>query len=368
MPYGSISVDKIENSDGFTLGGSGAAMKNRIINGNMAIAQRTTSAVTTDESFPVDRFQIQIVNSNLSLVQSSTAPAGFNYSTAITVTSTTSTNTNDRSRFFQNIEGFNVADLGWGTANAKTITVSFWARSTVAGTYSGNITNSTGARSYIFTYTLAANTWTYVTATVAGDTSGTWGATNGTGICVAPITLNCGATYQGTAGTWIAGDARGTSGSTYLATNNSGAVFNITGVQLEVGSTATSFDYRSYGTELALCQRYYQKSYEYSVVAGTSLVDDAPSLIMAAWGYGGAINTVGNGNVSFQVPMRTNATMVIYDKAGNSAKISTLAGTGVYTNNVGINLTVASQNNLMVQKYAQSCAGIAFAYTASAEL
>jgi hypothetical protein len=239
--------------------GVSQGFKNRIINGNMAIAQRGTSAVTTDESFPVDRFQIQIVNANLSLVQSSTAPTGFNYSTAITVTSTTSTNANDRSRFFQNIEGFNIADLGWGTANAKTVTVSFWARSTVAGTYSGSITNSTGARSYIFTYTLTANTWTFVTATIPGCPDGTWGATNSTGILVGPITLNCGSTYQGTAGSWIAGDARGTSGSTYLATSNSGAVFNVTGVQLEVGSTATSFDYRPYGTEFSLCERYFQK-------------------------------------------------------------------------------------------------------------
>ena len=239
---------------------SGFGFKNRIINGAMTIAQRGTSAVTTDESFPVDRFQLQIVNANLSLVQSSTAPAGFNYSIAATVTSTTSATVLDRSRLFQNIEGFNVADLDWGTANAKTITVSFWARSTVTGTYSGNVTNGGGNRSYIFTYALTANTWTYVTATIAGDTSGTWLKTNGNGLCLNPITFNCGSNYQGTAGSWIAGDARGTSGSTYLATNNSGAVFNLTGVQLEVGSQATSFDYRPYGTELVLCQRYYERT------------------------------------------------------------------------------------------------------------
>ena len=251
----------IDGTNGITQAGefnsdSSFGFKNRIINGAMVIAQRGTSAVTTDESFPVDRFQLQIVNANLSLVQSSTAPAGFNYSIAATVTSTTSATVLDRSRLFQNIEGFNVADLDWGTANAKTITISFWARSTVTGTYSGNVTNGGGNRSYIFTYALTANTWTYVTATIAGDTSGTWLKTNGNGLCLNPITFNCGANYQGTAGSWIAGDARGTSGSTYLATSNAGAVFNITGVQLEVGSTATSFDYRSYGTELALCQRY----------------------------------------------------------------------------------------------------------------
>jgi hypothetical protein len=248
--------------------GVSPGFRNRIINGAMTIAQRTTSAVTTDESFPVDRFQVQIVNANLSLVQSSTAPAGFNFSTAITVTSTTSSGSNDRSSLFQVIEGFNTADLGFGTANAKTITVSFWARSTVAGTYSGNLSNNGGTRTYIFTYTLAANTWTYVTATIAGDTGGTWvGATNGAGLVVRPIMLNCGSNFQGTAGSWIAGDNRGTSGSTYLATSNSGAVFNITGVQLEVGSTATSFEYLDYGRILIQCQRYYQ---QYNTTGGNT--------------------------------------------------------------------------------------------------
>ena len=294
---------------GGTAGTAGVTgFKNRIINGGMVIAQRGTSAVTTDESFPVDRFQIQIVNANLSLVQSSTAPTGFNYSTAITVTSTTSTNANDRSRFFQNIEGFNIADLGWGTANAKTVTVSFWARSTVAGTYSGSITNSTGARSYIFTYTLTADTWTFVTATIPGCPDGTWGATNSTGILVGPITLNCGSTYQGTSGSWIAGDARGTSGSTYLATSNSGAVFNVTGVQLEVGSTATSFDYRPYTTELQLCQRYFE--------AGS------------VWREG---TNAANGNFcvftsSFLVQKRANATFTYGNVGGANAGVASIQG------------------------------------------
>jgi hypothetical protein len=288
--------------------GVSEAFKNRIINGAMVIAQRGTSAVTTDGSFPVDRFQIQIVNANLSLVQSSTAPAGFNYSTAITVTSTTATNTNDRSRYFQFIEGYNIADLGWGTANAKTVSVSFWAQSTVAGTYSGNITNASGNRSFIFTYTLAANTWTYVTATVAGDTSGTWNSTNGTGISVTPITLNCGASYQGVAGSWIAGDARGTSGSTYLATSNSGAVFYVTGVQLEVGSSASSFEYRPYGTELQLCQRYFE----------------AGSL----WREG---TNAGNGNFcvfsnSFLVQKRTDATFTYGNVDGANAGVASVQG------------------------------------------
>ena len=309
-------------------------MKNRIINGNMAIAQRGTSAVTTDESFPVDRFQLQIVNANLSLVQSSTAPAGFNYSIAATVTSTTSATVLDRSRLFQNIEGFNVADLDWGTANAKTITISFWARSTVTGTYSGNVTNGGGNRSYIFTYALTANTWTYVTATIAGDTSGTWLKTNGNGLCLNPITFNCGANYQGTAGSWIAGDARGTSGSTYLATSNSGAVFNITGVQLEVGSTATSFDYRPYGTELLLCQRYYAK-------VGPSVDGAFPGLGTA----GGESSTAAFGVFNVPVTMRSiptfssNGTITLYSNGFNN--ITSFGGAYYTRNTVSININVS---------------------------
>ena len=327
------------------------SMKNRIINGNMAIAQRGTSAVTTDESFPVDRFQLQVVNANLSLVQSSTAPAGFNYSIAATVTSTTSSAVTDRSRLFQNIEGFNVADLDWGTANAKTITISFWARSTVTGTYSGNVTNSGGNRSYIFTYALTANTWTYVTATIAGDTSGTWLKTNGNGLGLNPITFNCGANYQGTAGSWIAGDARGTSGSTYLATSNSGAVFNITGVQLEVGSTATSFDYRPYGTELQLCQRYFQ-TYGY----GIGSPNDAP----LGTGYY-FTSTEAIVLMYFSVTMRAKPTYSSatvtngyrYSRAGASTTINSLPYYGTSSQSIAffgdINLPVAgSAGNAVV--------------------
>ena len=333
MPYGTLQADKIQGSIN-SFSPDSVIFRNRIINGNMAIAQRGTSAVTTDESFPVDRFQLQIVNANLSLIQSSDAPAGFNYSIAATVTSTTSTNANDRSRLFQNIEGFNVADLGWGTANAKTITVSFWARSTVTGTYSGNITNNGGNRSYIFTYALTANTWTYVTATVPGDTSGTWGKTNGNGLGFNPITFNCGSSFQGTAGSWIAGDARGTSGSTYLATTNSGAVFNITGVQLEVGSQATSFDYRPYGTELALCQRYYAK-------VGPSTSGVYPGFGTA----GGESSTAAFGIFTTPVTMRStptfssSGTLTLYS---NGFSNITSFGTAYYTTNtVAININVS---------------------------
>jgi hypothetical protein len=158
---------------------------------------------------------------------------------------------------FQSIEGLNVSDLGWGAAGAQAITISFWFRSSLTGTHSGAVSNSGNTRSYPFSFTVsAANTYEYKTVTIAGDTSGTWLTTNGAGLT---LKFNCGSgsTALGTAGAWASADYSGATGSVSLV-GTSGATFYITGVQLEKGSTATSFDYRPYGTELVLCQRYYE--------------------------------------------------------------------------------------------------------------
>jgi hypothetical protein len=153
------------------------------------------------------------------------------------------------------MEGYNIADLGFGTASPSQLTISFWVNSALAGAYTGAIVDSTGGRSYPFAYTInATNTWEQKTVTLTADTSGTWGSTNGTGLYL-EWSLMCGSTYQGTANTWQSANYRGTSAQVnWMAT--SGNTFYVTGVQLEKGSTATSFDYRPYGTELALCQRY----------------------------------------------------------------------------------------------------------------
>ena len=259
MPYGSISVDKIENSDGFTLGGSGAAMKNRIINGNMAIDQRNAgAAVTSNDTYSLDRWKIyNNTDAVWSVQQDSSAPTGFANSLKVTVTTADgSLGASQNSWIAQPIEGFNTADLSFGTANAKTVTVSFWVRSSLTGTFSGFLLNSAGNRAYVFNYTISsANTWEYKTATVTGDTSGTWiGATNGIGLYVA-FNMAAGSNNIGTANTW-GSYAQASSGSVQLLSTLNATWF-ITGVQLEVGSTATSFDYRPYGTELQLCQRYY---------------------------------------------------------------------------------------------------------------
>jgi hypothetical protein len=193
------------------------------------------------------------VGQNLS---SATPPVGFPNYLGVSTASAVTVGSGDYFFLRQYIEGFNFADMAWGTANAKTVTLSFQVYSSLTGTFGGALTNGAATRSYPFTYTVAAaNTWTSVSVTIAGDTSGTWiGATNGIG-CAVIFGLGAGSTYSGTANTWASAGYFSATGATSVV-GTSGATFYITGVQLEKGSTATSFDYRPIGTELQLAQRY----------------------------------------------------------------------------------------------------------------
>jgi hypothetical protein len=245
------------NYDGF---------KNRIINGAMVIDQRNAGASVnvTSELYTLDRWYFAISQTGKLTCQQNagavTPPAGFKNYLGLTSASSYAVLAADIFSLKQSIEGFNTADLGFGAAGASTVTVSFWVRSSLTGTFGASLNNGAFDRSYVFTYTISnANTWEQKTVTIAGDTSGTWiGATNGVGLRIY-FNLGVGSTYSGgTANTWNAGGYVSPSGTTSVVGTN-GATFYITGVQLEKGSTATSFDYRPYGTELALCQRYYFK-------------------------------------------------------------------------------------------------------------
>jgi len=274
LPTATSVLPEAQGGTGTTTGYYG--FKNRIINGAMVIDQRNAGAVMTsnDNTYSLDRWKnIVTQNAKFTVQQTPSATesgyatrvnAGFSNYLAVTSSSAYSVLTGDYFCIRQPIEGFNIADLGWGTANAKTITLSFWVYSSLTGTFGGNLANSTVARSYPFSYTVSsANTWTQISITIAGDTSGTWSATNSASLLVS-FGLGAGATYSGTANTW-AGTYYNQPTSTVSVVGTDGATFYITGVQLEKGSTATSFDYRPYGTELALCQRYYYASASASV-------------------------------------------------------------------------------------------------------
>jgi hypothetical protein len=262
MAFGTVNADVIQSSVANTSLGAGNAsiMKNRIINGAMVIDQRNAGASgTATGAFPVDRFEYSATQTSKVTWQqnagSVTPPVGYTKYLGFTSTSSYSVLSTDIFKVRQQIEGYNIADLGWGTANAKTVTLSFWAYSSLTGTFGGSLLNQSENRSYPFSYTIsAANTWTQISITIAGDTTGTWATDNTIGIRVT-FSLGMGSTYSGTAGAWAAGRYESVTGATSVV-GTSGATFYITGVQLEVGSSATGFEYRQYGQELALCQRY----------------------------------------------------------------------------------------------------------------
>jgi hypothetical protein len=243
---------------------SSMGFKNRIINGAMVIDQRNAGAsiTPTNGQYLVDRFiAIQSVASKYSAQQNAgavTPPTGFSNYQGVTSLSAYSSASGDQFYIGQRIEASNIGDLAFGTANAQAVTVSFWVRSSLTGTHSGSLINApTFNRSYPFTFTVsAANTWEFKTVVIPGDTSGTW-ATSGTGAGLQVVfNLGSGSSFVGTAGAWNGNTNYGATGATSVVGTN-GATFYITGVQLEKGSTATSFDYRPYGTELQLAQRYF---------------------------------------------------------------------------------------------------------------
>jgi hypothetical protein len=311
-----------QNGDAYYNTGMTVGFRNRLINGAMIISQRGVSPTQSGGGdYSVDRFLNYYSGNVYTSVQSTTAPSGFINS--LLLTNTTASASPSYSFFGQKIEGLNCTDLGFGTSNASIVTLSFWVRSSVIGIYSFSLSNSDGNRSYAAQYTInTANTWELKTVSIGGDTTGTWLTTNGTGIF---IRWNMGTGQSGrliSAGSWQTANADGATGSTGANTwaNTVDATFYITGVQLEKGNIATSFDVRPYGTELALCQRYFWKS------TGAT-PNDYPSV-----GSGGFItSTYFSAFIPYPVQMRATPTFSI--------------GTGLFINTVSYpSVTSISQN------------------------
>jgi hypothetical protein len=315
LPTATSVLPEASGGTGTTIGYNG--FKNRIINGAMVIDQRNAGASVTPTNtgaitYTLDRiFTFGTQASKFSVQQNAgsvTPPNGFTNYVGITSLSAYSVVASDEFAIGQRIEGFNVSDLGWGTANAQTVTLSFWVRSSLTGTFGGAFRNATGTRAYPFSYTISsANTWEQKIITVSGDTTGTWVTTSGIGINLT-WGLGCGSTVNGTAGAWAAGNFVSATGATSVVGTN-GATFYITGVQLEKGSTATSFDYRPYGTELALCQRYL-----YAVSGrGALSFNNQTAIGVGAWDGTTGASII----VPFPVQMRTYPTSITVSSAAD---------------------------------------------------
>jgi len=313
-------------------------LKNKIINGAMVIDQRNagasvTASTTGNETYTLDRWSYYASQASKFTVQQNAAavtpPAGFTNYLGITSSSAYSITSSDWFSIKQSIEGFNGSDLGWGTANAKTVTLSFWVRSSLTGTFGGSVRNSLGNRSYPFSYSIpVANTWTLISITIAGDTTGTWGTDNTTFAQIF-FGLGVGSSNSGTAGAWAASGSGSATGATSVVGTN-GATFYITGVQLEQNTSATPFERRLYGQELANCQRYYAKSYAQGTVPGTST-----NLNIAAQSSGGGGSYTDLLTVTLPVIMRAAVTVSFWDTVGNSSKITRIIANSQTTNSVG---------------------------------
>jgi hypothetical protein len=314
----------------------------------MVIDQRNAGASVTNIAgyvYSLDRFLLAGSQASKFTVQQNasavTPPVGF--SNYLGATSSSAYTVGVAEQFFitQRIEGLNVSDLAWGTASASTVTLSFQVRSSLTGTFGGSLQNSANNRSYPFTYSIpVANTWTTISITVAGDTTGTWLTTNGIGIQI-NFSIGAGTSASGTAGSWAGSAYYSATGATSVV-GTSGATFYITGVQLEKGSVATSFDYRPYGTELSLCQRY--------LPAFTNTVSGAYTISNAG---GITTTTTARITIPFQVAARVPPTGLTTTAASgfflyNGSQLNqsptavTLAVTGIYQSEIQVTFPAVS--------------------------
>ena len=246
--------------------------RNLVINGAMVISERYGTAVQSPapSGYGIDRWATYKSGSGtFSIQQSTDGPSGFSNSALITVTSNSTPSGGDYYIYSHKIEGYNTAQLDWGTSDAKDVTLSFWVKSSVTGTFSGSFRPSPTSYTYVFEYTVSsANTWEYKSINISGATVGTWNSTNGSGVNIL-FSLGQGTTYAtSTVGSWVSGNFHGSTTETDLIATSS-ATWQVTGVQLEVGSQATPFEHRSFGDELRRCQRYFYRFGDGAGATGT---------------------------------------------------------------------------------------------------
>ena len=350
------NISAIPMTYGILGAGNASIMKNRLINGAMVIDQRNAGAsytIPSGTNYLLDRWQTYCTNaSKLSMQQNAgsvTPPSGYTNYLGLTSLAATTLGAGDEYFIDQIIEGFNVADLGWGAANAKTVTLSFQVYSSLTGSFGGSLSNSNQSRCYPFSYTISsANTWTQISITVAGDITGTWAKDNTRGLRVM-FGLGVGTTYgSGTAGAWTSASSTDVPTGSVSVVGTNGATFYITGVQLEVGSSATGFEYVNYQTSLANCQRYFETTFGTGVAVGTG---SAPATFRGSTTVYGPNSYFGT--LIFKVSKRADPTINFWDggTSGNlscytTSSASSLVGIAQNITTTGCSGNIAAVTNL----------------------
>lgn len=306
-------------------GGQLAGLRNKLINGDMAIDQANAGAsvsVSSSSAFnSVDQFKASgsAAAGVFSVVQSqSTPPSGFtNFLRVTTTTASASPAAGEYYEVYTNIEGTFCQDLQLGSATAATFTISFQARSSLTGTFSGAIVNSANNRSYPFTFSIgSANTWTSISVTIVGDTTGTWLTTTGIGLQLR-LDMGSGSNFRGSASSWSASNYVGVTSAVRVISTNA-ATFDLTGVQLELGGTATPFEYRPRQVELAMAQRYYSTSIETGATV-TNFQTLNTTNVGGASGYSTGAGGDLFCSIQFPVSMRTTPSVTFYSGANRTA-------------------------------------------------
>lgn len=332
--------------------------RNFVLNGDFRINQRAVTSSTTN-GFLADRWNCGVNNTHTQAIVSD-APEGFKYSHKITVGSASANTV--LGYFFTKIEAQNIIPvLGWdGAGNGSNAVLSFWVKSSVTGNYSIYARNNGDTENYIKKFTVnSANTWEYKTLSITPPPAGTWTTDNTSGLQLS-FGLSGSASANAVASEgWHTANYIMTTDSTDLYTN-AGATWQITGIQLEKGDTATPFEHRSFGEELALCQRYYEKSYSIDVVPGTATANGLVYMSTGTSTAGDKAHTA-----FFKVEKRSNPSISYWDSPGNASRVDSGG-----TNRVG---AINFQNTVSVNIRQNAGGGygsadLGFHFVASAEL
>ena len=351
-------------------------VRNLIINGDMRIAQRGTSVsgITSGTTYhTVDRWNTSWVNpsSTWTHSQDTDVPIGQGFANSFKILCTTSSavGTNERLMIGTRFEGQMLQHLKKGTANAESLTLSFWVKSNKTGTYIANLFDIDNTRYISKAYTInTANTWEKKTLTFDGDTTGALDNDNAQSFILwfglAVGTFETSGTLQTSWGSNVATDKF--VGQVNLGDTVSNYI-NITGVQLEVGTEATPFEHRPYDMELRRCKRYYEKSYPIGTFAGSTVI--AGRRQMGGNNVSGTTSFLSGPLITFEVEKRTTPTIVLYDGSGNSGKCTRYQLGLADSNNENVNTADIGSTGLYTYSASgASRSGVGVHFTADAEL